>query len=277
MKRIGYLSLAVFALALGLTAVAQAQTPNPNGAFLNLRYFNDCPVSTVTSTNAYPASIQISDVDPFSFAGTNKHLWKFSEDGGATQAVFHNASNYTFCADVTLSGVCPDDLEGGLEISPWWSDGDGQFMINPNSGEIACFGGRLPFASNHASGYPPGYFPQPDYVNGSTIHMEMEYYAGAIDPTLSGIPAKVWYRTINGGTPYVFGPTAFDQGNTSENPPHGLWGSLEPTSVGGYVQLHHMSTQQTAAYITFANICYTNNQPVPTHTSTWGSLKALYR
>ncbi len=277
MKRIGYLSVAVFALALGLTAVAQAQTPNPNGAFLNLRFFNNCPVSTVTPTNAYPASISISDVDPFMFAGTNKHLWKFSEDGGSTQATFYNASNYWFCSDVTLSGTDPSDLEGGLEISPWWSDGDGQFMINANTGEIAVFGGRLPFCSNHASTYPPGYWPQPDYVNGATIHMAMMYIAGAIDPTISGIPAKVTYSTVNGGTPYQFGPIAFDEGNTSENPPHGLWGELQPTSVGGYLQCSHQSDMVTSAYITFANICYSNLQSTPAKTSTWGALKALYR
>ena len=150
-------------------------------------------------------------------------------------------------------------------------------MINPNNGEIAVFGGRLPFCSNHAISYPPGYWPQPDYVNGSTIHAAMQYLAGPVDPTLSGIPATVTYYTVNGGTPYQFGPVAFDQGNTSENPPHGLWGSLEPTSVGGYFQLHHMSTQPTQGTITFANICYTNLQSTPTRTSTWGSLKALYR
>jgi len=276
MKRIGYLSLAAFALAFGLTAVASAQTPNPNGAFIIMPYWNNCPVSTQTTTNAYPAHVDMSDVDPFSFAGTNKHLWKFSEDGGATQGVFHNASNYYFCADVTISGNAPENLEGGLNISPWWSDGDGQFMINPNNGEIAVFGGRLPFASNHAPGYPPGYWPQPDYVNGATVNMGMQYLAGPVDPTISGIPATVTYYTVNGGTPYQFGPLAFDMGNAGENPPHGLWGSLEPTSVGGYFQVRH-GVVPTAGYITWANICYTNLQPTPTSTSTWGSLKALYR
>lgn len=275
MKRIGYLSVAVFALALGLTAVAQAQTPNPNGAYIHTGYFFDCPVATVSVSNLYPASITISDDDTYMFTGTNKHLWKFSEDGGSTQATFYNASNYEFCANVTLSGLAPDDLEGGLNISPWWSDGDGQFMINGNSGEIAVFGGRLPFCSNHATG--SGAFTQPDYVNGTTIHMSMTYLAGPVDPTISGIPATVTYYTVNGGTPYSFGPAAFDEGNTLENPPHGLWGELQPTSVGGYFQIRHTSVELTQGSMTWANICYTNLQPVPTKTSTWGSLKALYR
>ena len=116
MKRIGYIGLAAFALAFGLAAVAQAQTPNPNGAFLNLRFFNDCPVSTVSTTNTYPALIAISDTDPFMFAGTNKHLWKFSEDGGATQAKFHNNSNYSFCADVVLNGRHGEGVEEFMRL-----------------------------------------------------------------------------------------------------------------------------------------------------------------
>jgi hypothetical protein len=273
MKRIGYLCLAVCALTLGLAAVSQAQTPNPNGAYIKMGFFNDCPVSIQNFSNTYPASVSFSDVDPYMFAGTNKHLWKFSEDGGATKAAFHNNSNYSFCADVSISGQDSDDLEGGLEISPWWSDGDGQFMINPNTGEIAVFGGRLPFTSNHVAGF----WPQPDYVNGSVIHMAMQYISGAVDPTVSGIPAQVTYYTINGGTPFQYGPLNFDQGNVAENPPHGLWGELDPASVGGYVQCHHMSTAQTSAYANFQNICYSNLQPTPTKTATWGSIKALYR
>jgi hypothetical protein len=275
MKRIGYFGLAVIACSLGFAAVASAQTPNPNGAYIHMGFFNDCPVSNQSNTNGYPALIHIEDNDPYAFAGTNKHLWKFSEDGGASQAAFQNASNYSFCADVQVGGDCPDDLEGGLNISPWWSDGDGQFMANPNNGEIAVFGGRLPFCSNHASGTVA--FPQPNYVNGQVLHMAMQYIAGPVDPTNSSIPAQVTYYTVNGGTPYQFGPVAFDQGNTAENPPHGLWGELTPASVGGYFQLHHTSAGPTTGFVNWSNICYTNLQPTPTKTSTWGSIKALYR
>ena len=274
MKRIGYIGLAAFAFAFGLAAVAQAQTPNPNGAFLNLRYWNNNPVSTVASTNTYPALISISDDDPFKFAGWNKHLWKFSEDGGATQAAFQNNSNYSFCADVVLNGDDPDDLEGGLEISPWWSDGDGQFMINGNSGEIACFGGRLPFCSNHSSG--TFLFAQPDYVKGTSIHLSMTYISGPGGPS-SAAPATVTYATVNGGMPYTFGPVAFDQGNATEDPPHGLWGELSPASAGGYLQMGHMATQTTTSSVAFSNICFSNLQSTPAHTASWGKLKSLYR
>jgi len=278
MKRIGYSILAVAALALGLTAVAQAQTPNPNGAFLNLRYWNNNPISTVTSVNSYPSLVQISDDDPYSFAGWNKHLWKFSEDGGLTQATFHNYSNYSFCADVVVDGNDPDDLEGGIELSPWWSDGDGQFMLNANSGEVAVFGGRLPFFTftNPATPPPYGAGYSVHYVKGTTAHMSMTYLSGPAGPS-SSAPATVKYDLVYGGTPYTSGALAFDQGNPSEDPPHGLWGSLEPTSVGGYLQCGHMATQPTTATASFSNICYSNLQSTPAKSATWGSLKALYR
>jgi len=274
MKRIGTISLAVFALAFCLSAIAHAQTPNPNGAFLNIRFWNNCPVSTVTQTNTYPSLVSVTDMDPYGYAGWNKHLWKFSEDGGATQAAFENNSNYSFCADVNLSGNSNDDLEGGLEISPWWSDGDGQFMINGNTGEIACFGGRLPFCSNHATGTSA--FTQPDYVKGSTIHMAMTYVSGPNGPS-QNTPATVTYQTVNQGVPYTFGPVAFDEGNTSEDPPHGLWGELSPASAGGYIQVGHDTGVVTTITCSFANICYSNLQSTAAKGVTWGSLKALYR
>ena len=277
MKRIGTTILAVAALAFCLTAVAQAQTPNPNGAFLNLRYWNNNPVSTVTTVNTYPSLVQISDDDPYSFAGWNKHLWKFSEDGGATQAAFHNYSNYSFCADVTISGSDPDELEGGLELSPWWSDGDGQFMLNANSGEVAVFGGRLPFFSfsNPSLAPPIGNGYAVHYVAGTVAHLSMTYISGPNGPS-STAPASVKYDLVYGGTPYTSGNEYFDQGNPSEDPPHGQWGSLEPTSVGGYLQVGHMSTQATTATASFANICYSNLQSTAVKTVSWGSLKALY-
>jgi hypothetical protein len=278
MKRIGYTSLAVFALALGLTAVASAQTPNPNGAFTFLRYWNSCPVSDVTLTNSYPSNITITDNDPYSFAGWNKHLWKFSEDGGATQATFHNYSNYSFCADFVIDGNDPDNLEGGIEISPWWSDGDGQFMVNGNSGEIAVFGGRLPFFTFTSAVPNPPYSLGfgVTYVKGTTAHLSMTYISGPAGPS-SSAPATVQYDLVYAGTPYSSGARAFDQGNPAEDPPHGQWGSLEPTSVGGYAQCGHMSTQPTTASYSWSNICYSNLQSTPAKSATWGSLKALYR
>jgi len=270
MKRFAYYSVAALALAFVCQTSAQAQTPNPNAAFTQTAYFNDCPVSVPTVTNSYPALVRISEVDAFGCAGgLNKDLWKFSEDGGATKAAFNNNSNYSFCADVTLSGQDTADLEGGIEISPWWSDGDGQFYINGNSGEIAAFGGRLPFYT-----FTVAYGAH--YVLGSTIHMACTYISGPIDPTISSVPATVKYDIVIGGTPYTSGPLNFDQGNTSENPPHGLWGELNPASVGGYLQVGHTGAPTNGSE-SWANICYSNLQTTPAKQTSWGALKTLYR
>lgn len=277
MKRIVTIGLAACAL-VAFVAMAHAQTPSINGAVVNLRVFNDCPVSTATTSGGYP-NIVIDDQDPFGCAGgLNLHNWQFSADGGATAAQFPNWCNFKFGADVSVSGaVAGGDLEGGLLVSPWWSLGiDGRFMINPGNGEIATFGGRLPFTSNHASGYPPGYFVQPDYVNGAVIHMAIQYIAGPVDPTISGIPAQITYSTVNGGLPYSFGPLAFDQANTSENPPHGLWGFLQPTTCGGYLQKGH-NGGVTSAHGEWNNISFEDLTVTPAKATSWGALKTLYR
>src|SRR5262245_4109643 len=46
MKRIGYSTLMCSALLTLALAGAAFATPAPNGAFVNLRTFNDCPLST---------------------------------------------------------------------------------------------------------------------------------------------------------------------------------------------------------------------------------------
>src|SRR5712692_9410938 len=137
MRRISYSSLAfeVLAVALLWSTVALANdpticpgnTPNPNAANIALRVFNDCPTSTVTVTNLYPANIVISDsnIDCFGFA--NLHTWSFSTDGGLTEAIFENCSYYRFCADVFIDGFDPSGGEGGLRLSPWFGkDTDGK-------------------------------------------------------------------------------------------------------------------------------------------------------
>ncbi len=101
MRRIGYNSLAVVVLALGLltSAVAFAQgdgrtcpgnTPVPNGAILQLGIFNDCMTSIKNGNNQYPSFIQIDDTGDDCFGCANRHVWHASADGGQTLATFEN-------------------------------------------------------------------------------------------------------------------------------------------------------------------------------------------
>ena len=102
------------AFLTALVAGAAHATPLVNGATLELRTFNDCPISTVTAVNNYPASIEITDaMDPACIGFANLHSFSFSADGGATAAAFDNPSSFRFGADVTLAGA-----GGGEGVTP---------------------------------------------------------------------------------------------------------------------------------------------------------------
>lgn len=280
MKRIGYFSLALAALVMGLAAVAFAldgrdctppvYTPTGMHAVLDLRTFNDCPTSVLTTTNSYPAVILIKDdvLDCFGYA--NLHTWSFSDDG-TTRAIFENCSHYRYSCTFTLYGT--GNGEGGLRVSPWWNTWwggapvDGRFMAN-SGGEIACFGGRLPYYSfTGAYGL--------HYQKGLPIWMEIAYHPHSL---LEADPATITYTIHYQGTTYSSGPLKFDQGTASEDPPHGLWGELWPTTVGGYFQAYCTPGISTGVQAAWWDIQYFYDaQATPTKSSTWGRLKTLYR
>jgi hypothetical protein len=263
MKRISY-SIIACAMALVVASVAFA-TPAPNSAFLALRTFNDCPLSTLTPVNAYPVTISIDDLmNPACVGFANLHSWSFSEDGGATASLFRNGSNFEFCATVNISGA--GEGEGGLRLSPWFGKFvDGRFMANVTTGEIACFGGRLPFYS-----FTGAYAIT--YVRGTNIYMRATYAANGLN---IGSPATIQYRVIYNAITYDSPVIPFDQGTAAEDPPYGLWGMLNDGCVGGYFQPRANTGADLKA--TWSDICFSNLDVVPTESSTWGRIKTLYR
>src|SRR5262245_16340537 len=128
MKRTCYSIFTVIA-CLCLASFAFA-TPAPNSAHLDLRVFNDCPLSTLTPVNAYPVMVSISDaMHPACVGFANLHTWSYSEDGGGSNALFVNGSNFRACATVTITG--DGEGEGGLRFGSWWAQlTDGKFMLN---------------------------------------------------------------------------------------------------------------------------------------------------
>lgn len=249
MKRITHHSLAcsaVLALAIvtGLAVSAHAATPTPSSAVTKTRIFNDCPTSTITVTNNYPSNITIADDDLDCFGFANLHNWRFSENG-TTPAQFDNASTFRFAADLVISGT--GNGEAGLQISPWWSpDVDGRFNVRTPDGEIAVFGGRLPFYS-----FTGGHGI--NYVAGETIRLEMRY-----DPngTSAAKPATIEYLVTYHGTTYSSGRLPFDQGNPAEDPPHGQWGMLQPAEAGGYFQPRLGNGSNVLVTASWSNIEY---------------------
>ncbi len=285
MRRIGYTSLAFAAsIVLGLAAsnvataldgrdcVPPVFTPAGTGAVLDLRTFNDCPTSVLTTLNNYPALISIKDDVLDCYGWANLHTWSFSDDG-VSRAIFENCSHYRYSCSFVLEG--PTNSEGGLRVSPWWntwwggSPVDGRFMVNAASGEIACFGGRLPFYS-----FTGTYGLR--YVKGTWIWMEIAYNPHSLT---AADPATITYTLNYGGVTYTSGQLAFDQGSAGEDPPHGLWGELWPATVGGYFQVNMIPGDPTAwGRAQWANIQYwSDEQATPARATTWGRLKTLYR
>jgi hypothetical protein len=265
MKRISYLGL-IAAAGLALAVVPASATPPIDGVVYDFYVFADCPISgAVASVDNYPIQITIDDpsmVCPEGYA--NLHDWTLSADGGGTAADFQNGAAFKLSAVMTLSGDA--DGEAGLRISPWWSQlVDGRFNVRTTDGEIACFGGRLPFFS----------FTETfsiNYVKGTPIFLEVTYLPNSLS---MANPATIEYKLTYQGSMYTSGPLPFDEGNPAEDPPYGLWGMLNQTWVGGYVQPFIQSgTSFTADW---QDICFQDLLPVQTEESSWGELKDLYR
>lgn len=267
MKRTGYISATLLACAaLAALATGASATPNANGAVVVTRVFNDCPISTVTPTNNYPALVEVADSwDALCVGFANAHIWNFSADGGATSANLGNNGNYKFSSTVTLSGT--GTVEGGIHLAPWWGPADGRFQARIPDGEVACFGGRLPFYSftaNHGV----------VYTAGTPIRMTIEYHANGLS---AASPASIQYTVEYGPNTFSSPVLLFDQGNPAEDPPHGQWGSLEPTFAGGVVQMNNGSNGHDYDAKWENNTFECLDCVTPTTKTTWGRMKTLYR
>ena len=268
MKRIRYSTVALAALLLvGLASVASATTPTPNSAVLHLRVFNDGPGSTLTPVNAYSGSISISDQVLNACGCCNLHTWVFSEDG-TNDASFNNNSTYSYDCEVTLTATNDaNGAEGGLMVSPWWAHNtDGKFMINTSTGEIACFGGRLPFYS-----FTANYGLH--YVSGTPVHMGITYFCNTLGQYN---PATIEYKYTDGSGTYSSGKLPFDSGNLSEGPAHGLWGELDNARVGGYFQPKLDCGNDAAGATCVWNDIQFSGGVTKVNSKTWGGIRKIY-
>ena len=260
MKRIGY--SIVFAALAATTAFA---TPIPNSAVVHARVFNDCPISILNVTNAFPGLIQFDDSDPQGLCAgfANLHTWRFSTDG-LNPIQFQNGDAFQYSSTFTITGAG----EGGLSLAPWWSpDPDGLFNVRSTDGEVACFGGRLPFFSF------TGTFGL-HYVAGTPIFLEIIYNPRG---NSAALPAQVTYNVRYAATNYTSGPINFDQGNPAEDPPHGQYGALNPWYAGGHMKMFvQIVGAPHAAVGTWNDIQY-NSEPTPATPKSWGAIKADYR
>src|SRR5262249_429777 len=222
-------------------------TPSPNSAEIHERVFNDCPTSTLVTTNNYPSLISFDDsnVDCFGFA--NLHVWHFSENAALHPAIFNTNATFRFETDSKIEGT--GGGEGGILVAPWYShNADGLFNVRATDGEIACFGGRLPFYTfTGAFGLR--------YTKGNPIHLGVIYTANG---RTAASPATIEYFLSYLGHDYTSGPIAFDQGNTAEDPPYGLYGMLNFGEGGGHFKAFLGQGVAVGAKATFSNIKFSH-------------------
>jgi len=260
MRKIVYCLAALLVVA----ATSAMATPAVNSVVFNLNVWEDCLFHTVTTDNSYPTSVMIDDEWVQSPCGwANLHVWRFSENG-TDAAIFMNGDAFRFAATLVLTGT--GYCESGLQVRPWWSESDGRLNVRTTDGEIACFGGRLPFYSftgNHSI----------SYVAGDPIGLEIIYYPNSLTEL---DPATITYNVSYGGMDYSSGPLPFDEGNAAEG--YGTWGMLDNAQVGAHLQaLIGLTDDVGNVHAVWSDIEFEALPPTGTEDSSWGEVKSLFR
>jgi hypothetical protein len=210
MRNVAILSASALMVAAG---VAFAGDPTTIDSVQEVpRIFNDFPGSTLNVVNNYPTSISVVETD-FVDDGiggnfANKHNFYFSNDGGATALDFDYGDGFQYSFDMTISDASVGQVEAGVGGDLF---GFPFFGVLSGNGEIAAFGGVLPFHSFGAGVYSVG----------DTVGLRMTYRPGAGE-NMTPVSYMEYEYNLNGGGwissgPVLFGnleggiPSAFDQ------------------------------------------------------------------
>jgi MYXO-CTERM domain-containing protein len=231
-------SFATAALLLTVSG-ALADVSSINSVKLQLRRFNDYPLTTLSSTNTYPSLVNFHEsgypTTPGGFA--NQHIASFSADGGTTKYQFQNQDPFDIKYSLNLSvGSNAPRKEAGFRFdSP---GGEGLFHVATDNGEVAAFGGFMPFFSFGNV-----------YVPGTTVTLEMIYRPGVGSNPGAPVPATMEYK-YNGLS------SGLVQFTNNEN------GIINGTVDGLFVQISpNTSNPNEFADATFSNIVVTVPAP----------------
>ncbi len=165
-NRIGSALISVGALAI-LAGSAVAQVTNINSVVLQLRRFNDYSTSTLVAVNNYPSVVSFNESNFGAGGFANQHVARFSENG-TTARSFQNSQAFDISFDVNLAvGSVGPRKEAGFRMDTFIA-GESFFFVT-SDGEVAAFGGPLPFFS----------FGNSAYVPGTTANLRMIYRPGA--------------------------------------------------------------------------------------------------
>ncbi len=217
------LTTAVFATAI--SSVAFADVTSIDSAIIEERRFNDFPDTTLNTTNNFPAEVQFTEQNYSGSGFANRHDAIMSADGGATVYTLDNDTPFDISVDVNLfvGSVSPRKEAG------WRMDTNligEQFFQLTSDGEVAAFGGALPFHTFGGDAYTPGetvtlrmvYTPDDDDDAGDGDAATMEYFlndvsSGPLDfgNTENGIITGTDLRFVGQFQPDLSNPSDFAQ------------------------------------------------------------------
>lgn len=242
---------ALIGLCLASASGAYAQISTINSVVITPRVFNDVPGAIGTYVNVYPGSITLGESGVNAASGfADRDVWYFSNNGGASPYQFQSGDYFNASMSVTLTGGNPSlDLECGWLFSnpsgAW--GGDLQSLVT-KSGVVVQFGGPsyYPF-SPAAGGYPGAGGSVPNYVNGETYVLGLNY---VLDPITGN---NAFEYSVNGqfaassaGDPY------FDLGS-------GVSIGAAGDYLGGYFQIQRdtVGDPNQAGQVVFGDITIT--------------------
>ncbi len=206
--------------AVGICLVATGSAQRFSSIYKSERYFNDNPLSVLKSTDQYPKSLKMDESNLN--VNINRHVYYFSEDGGANPSLFNNTEYWNISTDVTINhDPVVYRQEAGIYFN--YNGWDGQMMV-ASDGEVAVFGYILPF---HTFGNI--------YTEGTTIRIGIRYFN---DPN-DGLNKLEYYA---GNNSVVYTP-----GNTEQ-------GLLDGTKLGFYAQDRGDAGNPTETHIRFSHI-----------------------
>lgn len=204
MRIVALSAVSAIALCAG-SAVASPSTLN--GVTDNTRIFDDFTTSNLNVTNNYASSVHLTETD-FADDGVggnfaNKHAFWLSDDGGATPFDFNYGDGFDFCVTVTDNSSGIGGVEVGMSTDLF---GFGFFGGGLGGGEVAAFGGTLPFHSFGAGLYTAGddlglrmtYRPGPAEFGSPKGTIEYQYQINGGGWTSSG---QIVFTNTEGGFP----------------------------------------------------------------------------
>jgi hypothetical protein len=242
------LYLTIIGVVLVAANGALAQISSINSAVVLTHVFNDAPSAIPTVINNYPASITLGETGVTSSTGfADRDVWYFSNNGTAP---YQFAANNYFTASFTITlsgGLAGLDLEAGwLFSNPSGGFGGDLQSLVTKAGVVTQFGGPsyYPF-SPAAGGYPGAGGSVPNYVNGQTYTMGLNY---VIDP---GTGSPAFQYSVNGqfaasspGDPYFDIAAGGSVGNPGDY-------------LGGYFQIQVSTNSAQAGEAVFGDISIT--------------------